>query len=330
MKNIVLGCVVGLIGLSAAAETSEGRGPWHVTVGPAWRARVKMETSGVVATPTVSASSSLTHDSDPGSRSDWTASEVTETRPDPDGRSGDLWAVGASFTETTVTAGGGDAAMGATDERRPLGVKAKFGYDVWANDVLAVSLDLRFAGYWNMRSTCFGRSGNATETVRTGTDYWLFKSGPYPDDPEDGSDFDGFTPELDPGSRDYASGSETATTFGGTVARSRLTADLYQIGIGPSVAWHAFSWLDAYAGVAALCNIASLDFETASQSLSETQCRVGVAAEVGLVGYLTDNLGIYGEGGYEWIDGFDATVGGVNAEVDFSSLMVSAGIVIAF
>ncbi len=329
MKKIIFGCVLGAVAVSASAAESSGRGPWHFTAGPAWRERVKMETSGSVATPTVTASSTLTHDSDPGSRS-WTASEVTETRPDPDGRSGDLWAVGASFTETTVTAGGGDAAVEGTDERRPLGVKAKFGYDVWANDMFAVALDLRFAGYWNMRSTCFGRSGSATMTTRTGTDYWLFKSGPYPDDPEDGSDFDGFTPEFDSGSRDYASGSETSTSFGGTVVRSRLSADLYQIGIGPTVSWHALSWLDAYAGVAALCNIASLDFDVGSQGSSETQCRFGVAAEVGLIGYLTENLGIYGEVGYEWIDGFDASVGGLSADVDFSSLMVSAGVVFAF
>jgi hypothetical protein len=324
MKKLIFGCVVGVMAISAAAEASEGRGPWHLTVGPAWRARVKMETSGSVATPSIAASSSTT-DYDKNLDNGWSASDVTGKKSDPDGVGGDLWAIGASYTETTVTAGGGDAAMGATDVERPLGVKAKFGYDVWANELFAVALDLRFAGYWNMRSTSSGRSGSATKTTRTVTDYWLFKGGPFPDD----SDFEfAPDPELDSRSREY--GEPTTTAIGGAAVRSRLTADLYQIGIGPSVTWHAFSWLDAYAGVAALCNIASLDFEAGSRSSSETQCRVGVAAEVGLVGYLTDNLGIYGEVGYEWIDGFDASVGGLNADVDFSSLVVSAGLVFAF
>ena len=327
MKKLIFGCVVGLMAISAAAESS-GRGPWHVTVGPAWRARVKMETSGSLATPTVSASSSLVHDSDPGSRSDWTSAEVTEKKPDPNIAGDELWAVPATFTETTVTAGGGDAGLDASHDERPLGVKAKFGYDVWANDAFAVALDLRFAGYWNMRSSCSGRSGDAIETVKTGKDYWLFKGGPAcPDD----TDFTGApAPEFDAGSREYDSASTKTTAFGGTAVRSKLTADLYQIGIGPTVSWHALNWLDAYAGVAALCNIASLDFDAGSQSSSETQCRFGVAAEVGLVGYLTENLGLYGEVGYEWIDGFDASVGNLNADVDFSSLMVSAGIVITF
>ena len=328
MKKIIFGCVVGLLAISAAAETSEGRGPWHLTVGPAWRARVKMETSGSAATPSIAASSSKTgYDKNPDNG--WSASDVSGQKPDPDGVGGDLWAIGASYTETTVTAGGGDAAMGATDVERPLGVKAKFGYDVWANEAFAVALDLRFAGYWNMRSTCLGRSGSATKTTRTVTDYWLFKGGPFPDDPVNGSDFDfAPDPELDSRSREY--GEPTATAIGGAAVRSRLTADLYQIGIGPSVTWHALSWLDAYAGVAALCNIASLDFDAGSQSSSETQCRFGVAAEVGLIGYLTENLGLYGEVGYEWIDGFDASVGNLNADVDFSSLVVSAGFVFAF
>ena len=157
----------------------------------------------------------------------------------------------------------------------------------------------------------------------------LFKGGPFPDDPVNGNDFDfAPDPELDSRSREY--GEPTTTTIGGAAVRSRLTADLYQIGLGPTVTWHALSWLDAYAGVAALCNIASLDFDAGSQSSSETQCRLGFAGEVGLVGYLTENLGIYGEVGYEWIDGFDTSVDGLSADVDFSSLMVSAGVVLAF
>ena len=327
MKKIIFGCVIGLIGLTAAAE-SNGRGPWHVTVGPAWRARVKMEMSGSAATPSVSASQTVTdYDKNPGN-GEWSPAEVTETRPDPAGADVDFWAVGATFTETTVTAGGGDAAMGATDEKRPLGVKAKFGYDVWANESFAVALDLRFAGYWNMRSSCSGRSGDAKMTTRTVTDYWLFENGPYPADAKNGRNFD-YTddPVLDPGSRQETS---STTMFGGSAVRAKLSADLYQVGIGPSVAWHALSWLDAYAGVAALCNIASFDMAAGAKDSSETQCRFGVAAEVGLVGYLTENLGLYGEVGYEWIDGFDASVGNLNADIDFSSLMVSAGIIITF
>ncbi len=340
MKMVILGCVVGLMAVASAEGGGRGAtalpdaagggtpalpsGRWHVTVGPAWRARVKMETSGAAATPSVAASSSAT-DYDKNPDNGWSAGDVSGKKPDPDGVAGDLWAIGASFTETTVTAGGGDAAMGATDEERPLGVKAKFGYDVWANESFAVALDLRFAGYWNMRSTCSGRSGSATMTTRTVTDYWLFKGGPFPED----SNFEfAPDPELDPGSREY--GEPTTTAIGGAAVRSRLTADLYQIGLGPTVTWHALSWLDAYAGVAALCNIASLDFDAGSQGSSETQCRLGVAAEVGLVGYLTENLGLYAEVGYEWIDDFDASAGGLSADLDFSSLVVGAGVVVSW
>ena len=329
MKKIIFGCVIGLIGLTAAAE-SNGRGPWHFTAGPAWRARVKMETSGSVATPTVSASSTLTRDSDPDSKSEWSSSDVSTKKDDPNGRNVKLWAVPVTFTEVTETAGGGDAATSGTDEKRPLGVKAKFGYDVWANDAFAVALDLRFAGYWNMRSSCSGRSASALRTTKQGTDYWYFKGGPFPDDPDGSTDFEGFTPEFDANGREYDQASTTTEAFGSTAVRSKLSADLYQIGLGPTVSWRALSWLDAYAGVAALCNIASLDFDAGSRGSSETQCRLGFAGEVGLIGYLTENLGLYGEVGYEWVDGFDASVGSLNADIDFSSLMVSAGVILAF
>ena len=57
--------------------------------------------------------------------------------------------------------------------------------------------------------------------------------------------------------------------FGGTMVRSHLTTDLYQIGRGLTVSWHTFSRLNVYAGVAVLCNIALLDFKSGSQGSSE-------------------------------------------------------------
>ena len=111
---------------------------------------------------------------------------------------------------------------------------------------------------------------------------------------------------------------------------AQLRADLYQIGLGPTVSWRACRWLDAYAVAAALCNIAALDFACDGASVSETQCRLGFGADVGLVANVTDWLGLYGEVGYEWVDGFDTSVGDVRSTVDFSSLVVSAGIVLRF
>ena len=39
--------------------------------------------------------------------------------------------------------------------------------------------------------------------------------------------------------------------------RAMVTSDLYQFGVGPRFGWHICNWLDAYAGVSALCNIAA-------------------------------------------------------------------------
>ncbi len=72
------------------------------------------------------------------------------------------------------------------------------------------------------------------------------------------------------------------------------SAQVYLLMLGQLA--HASSWLDAYAGVAAL------DFEAGSSKTSETQCRLG----------------------------FDISAGSLSADVDFSSLVVSAGLAFRF
>ena len=54
------------------------------------------------------------------------------------------------------------------------------------------------------------------------------------------------------------------------------------------------------------------------------------AGEVGLTARLTDGLGLFAEVGYEWIDRFGASADGLSARVDFSGLVVSAGLAASF
>ena len=57
---------------------------------------------------------------------------------------------------------------------------------------------------------------------------------------------------------------------------------------------------------------------------------VGVGGEIGAVAWLVDNFGLYSEVGYEWIDEASAKNGNAKATSDFSSLIVSAGIMVSF
>ena len=311
--------------MAACAATMASADGWRLSVGPAWRTRVKAEIRGTASVPSVPGSYTRTgYDRDPGA-GDFDPSAVVE-RPDPDVPGDTLWAVGASFTETTTTPGDGAARVNATDAHGPLGLKARAGYDVWDAGPVSFALDLRFAGYWNIRSSAAGRAGGGSVTTRTGTDWWLFKGGPYPDD----RDFTGAPPPErdDRVPTDFAAAA-TAQLPGRTV-RARLEADLYQLGLGPTVTWRVCPWLDAYAGAAALCNLAALDFEAGTSRASETACLFGLAAEVGLVANLTENLGAFAEVGYEWIDEGRLSAGGLRAEADFSSLVVSAGLRLSF
>lgn len=322
------GKMMALVVVACAATVARAEG-WRLSVGPAWRSRVKAEIRGTAPVPTVPGSYTRTgYDRDPGA-GEWTPGEVTERRPDPSPAAApgdELWAVGASFTETTVTPDGGAAGVDATDTRAPLGLKARVGHDVWTAGDFSVALDLRFAGYWGVRADASGRGGGATAVTRTGTDWWLFTGGPYPDD----RDFAyAPNPERDP-STPTTWGPETVAHTPGQAVRARLRADLYQMGVGPTVTWRACPWLDAYAGAAALCNLAHLDFDAGASRASETRCRLGFAGEVGLTARLTDNLGLFAEVGYEWIDRFSASADGLSARVDFSGLVVSAGLAASF
>lgn len=322
MKTNKLGLAFVLLLASVTAARAEG---WHVSAGPAWRSRVKTSVRGAAPVPTMAGGTARSgYDRDPGA-GDFDPSAVVE-RPDPDVPGDKLWAVGASFTETTTTPGDGAARVNATDAHGPLGLKARAGYDVWDAGPVSFALDLRFAGYWNIRSSAAGRAGGGSVATRTGTDWWLFTGGPYPDD----RDFAyAPNPERDP-SAPTTWGPETVTRTPGQTMRARLRADLYQVGLGPTVTWRAFPWLDAYAGAAALCNLAALDFEAGTSRASETACLFGLAAEVGLVANLTENLGAFAEVGYEWIDKGRLSAGGLRAEADFSSLVVSAGLRLSF
>lgn len=158
--------------MAACAATMASADGWRLSVGPAWRTRVKAEIRGTASVPSVPGSYTRTgYDRDPGA-GDWTPGEVTERRPDPSPAAApgdELWAVGASFTETTVTPDGGAAGVDATDTRAPLGLKARAGHDVWTAGDFSLALDLRLAGYWGVRADASARGGGATAVTRTGS-----------------------------------------------------------------------------------------------------------------------------------------------------------------
>ena len=79
-----------------------------------------------------------------------------------------------------------------------------------------------------------------------------------------------------------------------------------------------------------LCNIASVDFEANGRGESATECRFGAGADVGFAAWLSENIGLYAEVGYEWIDEPTVRNGGMLAEIDYSSLIVSTGLILKF
>ena len=331
MKSIRLFVIFATVAAAVAADAAEmRRGPWRLSVGSAWRERVKSSISGGVNVTPVPPSFVVSYDVNVPSVGAWTGAEPNITTvTDPLAPPLTLYAATATRTETTVTPGAVYGSFESDDERGALGVKASAGFDFYDDGTFAVGFDLRFAAYWDMKSEAVGTAGGGTTTVNTFTDYYLFSSGPYPVTAP-GAGWALFLPDTTPYVPYRTATGSTTTPIPASLIRAKVTSDLYQIGLGPTFSLHALEWLDAYAKAAALCNIAHMDVDVNYSSSSSTVCRFGVGGEIGVVAWVTDNLGLYSEVGYEWIDGANAKNGSAKAKTDFSSLVVSAGVMLGF
>lgn len=330
--RIICFAVVSVLAVVSADAVETSRGAWRLSIGPAWRSRVKSSISGTVSVAPVAGANTVTYDKDVATHGAWSAADLASgdivVVPDNDPLSppgSTLYAATATRTETTDTPNSGIGALSSSDERSPLGVKASAGFDFYDDGVFSVGIDIRFAAYWNMKSSANGFAGGGTRKVDTATDYYLFDA-PFPPD----TDFSFCYPTATPYVPYRTPTGSTTTEMPATSIRARVTSDLYQIGLGPSFSWHICEWLDAYAKAAALCNIAHMDVDVNCSSSSSTVCRFGVGGEIGAVAWLVDNFGLYSEVGYEWIDEASAKNGNAKATSDFSSLIVSAGVVVGF
>ena len=328
MKKICLMAVPALVAVTAGAAEMK-HGSWRLSIGPAWRERVKSSISGTADVTPIAASYSVNYDQNIATHGPWTGAEpniVTVTDPLT---SLPTYAATATRTETMVSPNGGVGAFSSSDERSPLGMKASVGFDFYDNGVFSVGVDVRFAAYWDMKSSARGSAGGGMTTDSSFTDYYLFDSGPYPVTPA-GPGWAFFFPSTAPELALRTPSGSTTTAVSSAPMSARITSDLYQIGLGPFFSWHVCEWLDAYAKAAALCNIAHMDADVNYSSSSHTICRFGVGGEIGAVAWVTDNLGVYTEVGYEWIDEASVRTGDAKATSDFSSLMVGAGVVVGF
>ena len=322
-KEILMVAVAGLM------TTAFADNPWRLTIGPAWRARVKSSVSGSAPVAGVAASHTTTYDkADPNTKTSFDVSETEVVQDplypgDPTFRN---YAYTRTATETIVTPHGTQAGLDGSDMDRPLGLKATLARDLFATERLSFGLGATFAAYWKMRSAVSGAAGGGTRVVNVTKDYYLFSGGPIPPD----SDFTALHPDSSPYLPYRETTPGTPTEIAGSRVHARLRSDLYQIGLGPQATWHICGGLDAYGRVQALCNLAHLDFDVGAASRADTKCLFGAGGAMGLAATLAEHLGLFVEVGYEWLDKAEARLGRAEAEVDFSSLTLSAGLVFDF
>ncbi len=317
MKNLFAAFSVSLLATSASA------GSWSFSAGPAWRSHVKMDVRETGAGGGVTSRSWNNLGKSPDQYTLGTDIVQKENPRYPDYSSDEYrWALKSERTD--ITAGSG---FGASDTESGMGLDLRAGYDFFEKGAFSLGLSLRFAGFWGMKSSHAGmKSGGTTATF---WDYFLYSeapcSGNWNDDVVDWGTQHDATPYAQ-----YSETKDAPTAGAATPYSTRLRGDLYQIGLGPKATWHACEWLDVYAGADVLLNLARSELSTDAGSASDTACMIGFGGNVGLVGKITKNLGVYGQIGYEWIDDSDVSAGGYRAEIDYSSLVLSAGVQVSF
>ena len=319
MKTKTFGWVMG-IAAAVAATASQAEG-WRFSAGPAWRSRVEVKTSGSATAPLATLGANSVN-----YRYDTDRAQIVSDPVDP---TETLWDVPVTRTEVIQSMGDGMASLSDSDDTSALGLNLSAGYDVYSGDWFSVGLGLRFAAYFDMKSSSSAFLDTGSTRTRVSTGWFLHEDMPYPPsalpaipDSSTCPTFREDSSSVDPGTPVYGAGSR--------LVRTRYRADLWQLGVGPNVTWHALSWLDAYAGAEAILNLVAADFDANGSSTSRTDCRLGFGGPVGLEAKLTDCLGLYGQVGYEWVDASDASAGGIDANADFSSLVVSAGVCFRF
>ena len=312
---------------------------WTFSAGPSWRSCVKLDTHGTVYAPTPVARETI-KSLDMNDPANWEAEGAAVKVADPMAgthgipEDGQVWQVSSMRTEIYGIAGE-NYVVNRSDEDASLGLNLQAGYDLYQGETWSLSLGLRFAAYWNMKSSSSGYFNAGHTHTEYYNDNYIFDGCPVIDSfAEDVNPLYDSPTAIDP---TVAKDPTDTPDYGSHIVNTRFRGDLYQIGLGPKICWTPFAgwcesmdWLDVYGGVEVLCNIAHSKFEADGSSSSSTDCLLGFGGNVGVVGNITDWCGIYGQVGYEWIDKSDVSAGGFKADIDYSSLVISAGLQFRF
>lgn len=308
MNTIKIAFVFGLACAAwvASAESTSRVGPFTFSAGYAWRQQAKTDFKGALSLPALAGGDYEDGGMVEPGTVNWAGGYVNNVIPDDVTPGTYLYSL-----ELTRS----DSVGAGSDEDSMSGLNLAAGYDFWDNEVFAIGAQLRFAGYWGLKNSSSGGYSRYT-------DYFPFAAGPFPGDidvPLPGIDI---ASPADPNYRKYLAG--------GPGGRVTLRSDLYQIGLGPKVTWHVLSCLDVYGGVEALCTFVNSELDAGGASTDEVNCLWGVGGHVGFTGWMTENIGFFGQVGYEWIDEDEVSVQGIRAETDYSSLVLSAGVQVRF
>lgn len=315
-------------GDAVANEKEPVLGRWTFSAGPAWRGDAKMKISGTAHANMLRNSSESTV-TDPQNSADWNLETVPSpiaSDPDP------VWSTVNTREYYSSKAGSGSVSLDSSDEDAPRGVNLQAGYDFWQSKSFSAGINVRFASYNEIETTCAGTIASSRVRTQIYADHYYFLDDLWTGDPEIDLDWapDGSKPQKNSYKTDVIKDTGWQTVRDGRTVYSRFRSELCQIGVGPKATWHALSWLDIYGGGEILFNYSRNRFEADGMSASDSDHPFGFGVSAGFMCNIFECFGIYGQAGYEWIDKSKLSVGDFNSEIDYSSRVFSAGMQLRF
>ena len=294
MKKTLLMVMV----LSTAALASAKENRWHFTAGPGWRVGMDIEMKLGVSQGSGGAGAIG------GQYDDGFVFEENPVNPagTRDWGGGTIGGDGVTGYTLTLHRAFFDGDASASEKKSAPGFVVSLGYDVFQGRAVTLGARVGFAGYFGLMSSFEGESITATDTFG----FTMPPMAPVP----------GFTP-LD------THGTRTVTPMGRH--EMRVEANFYQFGIGPEFAWEPVEGLRLSVALSVLLSSATVRV-SGGETTSASKFLLGGGLQGEVAYYFEKDSGLFCGVGYEKVQKAEVSGDGADVAVDFSGVVVSAGV----
>lgn len=335
MNNTIKFVLLGIFTCAAFTILADGESTDHtpfgrftISAGPAWRGHAKLGIKGTAFNNPLRSSNKVT-EADPQNSANWNLESVPSpviSDPDP------VWATMNRREIYSSKPGDRSIDLDSSCGDLPHGYSIKAGVDFWNGEIISLGIGFRFTDFAEIETSTHGTLHPSMVRHQAYSDGYYFLDDIWTGDPDLDLDWapDGSKPQREPYKSDRLQDTGWQSVMDGRTVSARLRSELRQFGFGPSFTWHVCRWVDISAEADYLLCYARNHFEADGMKYSGTDYLNGFGCTAELAVNITDWLAVFGRWGYEWIEKNEFELGTFKAEIDYSSCVTTAGVLIRF